>query len=149
MDSGRLLLSDTPGNVSLDTRDKDITFENVLGQIHIANRNGNIQIRFTQPPRNDIDVTNGSGDIELVLPDRSAFTLAAVARSGDISTDFHTPALRLVQTTPSSSLTGTLGSGGPRITLSTSYGTIHLRHTPIAPPIPPTPPSPPSTSNPR
>jgi DUF4097 and DUF4098 domain-containing protein YvlB len=149
LDSGRLLLSDTTGSVGLETRDKDVTFENVQGPIRIVNRNGDIEIRYTQPPRNNIDVTNGSGNIELVLPDRSAFSLSAVARSGEISSDLQAPALKLVKTAPTSSLEGTVGSGGPSISLTTSYGTIHIRRTPMAPPIPPVPPTPPSTPKPR
>ena len=151
MESGQLVLSDTPGNVSLDTRDKDIQFENVEGAVSITDRNGNIDIRYSQPPKNNITITNRSGDINIALPGRSAFTITAVARSGDISNDFQAPALRLVETSPNTQLEGTVGTGGPKITLNTSYGTIHIRRAAPAPPVPPpTPVAPKSpTSNPR
>ena len=148
MESGDLTISDTPGNISLETRDKDIQFENVEGNVTITNRNGNVDIRYSQPPTSNITITNGSGDISLALPARSAFTISAVARSGDISNDFETPALRLVETAPNTQLEGTVGSGGPKITLNTSYGTINIRRAPTTPPVPPptsAPPKPPAT----
>jgi DUF4097 and DUF4098 domain-containing protein YvlB len=144
MDTGRLVLSDTPGNVSLQTRDKDIEFENVQGRLHVVNRNGTVEIRFSRPPQNDIDITNASGDVELVLPADSAFTIAAIAHSGDISSDFQTPGLKLVEASPDTRLDGSLGTGGPKITLNTSYGTIRIVKAAPAPPVPPTPPSPPT-----
>lgn len=145
MDSGRLVLSDTPGNVSLQTRDKDIEFENVQGRLHVIDRNGNVEVRFSQAPQNDMDISNASGDIELVLPGDSAFTIAAIARSGDISSDFQTPTLKVVEASPDTRLDGSLGSGGPKITLDTSYGTIRIRKAAVAPPAAPTPPAPPAT----
>jgi DUF4097 and DUF4098 domain-containing protein YvlB len=153
MESGDLVLSDTHGDVSLQTRDKDVQFENVQGALAIADRNGNIEIRYSQPPTSNITVTNRSGDISIALPSHSAFSLTAVARSGDISNEFQAPALRLVETSPNAQLEGTVGSGGPKITLNTSYGTIHIRRAAPAPPVPAPAPAParpkPPTSNPR
>jgi DUF4097 and DUF4098 domain-containing protein YvlB len=137
MESGQLVLSDTPGNVSLETRDKDVQFENVEGAVTITDRNGNVEIRYNQPPKNNLTITNRSGDINIALPGHSAFTITAMARSGDISNDFQAPALRLVETSPNTQLEGTVGSGGPKITLNTSYGTIHIRRAAAAPPVPP------------
>jgi DUF4097 and DUF4098 domain-containing protein YvlB len=151
MESGDLTISDTPGNISLETRDKDIQFENVQGNVTVTNRNGNVDIRYSQPPTNSITITNRSGDIDISLPAHSSFTLTAVARSGDISNDFETPALHLVETTPNTQLQGTVGSGGPKITLNTTYGTIHIRRAPATPPVPSPPPAAPKppTTKPR
>jgi DUF4097 and DUF4098 domain-containing protein YvlB len=141
MESGDLVLSDTSGNVTLETRDKDIQFENVEGAVAISDRNGNIDIRYSQAPTNNLTITNRSGDISLTLPAHSSFRLTAVARSGDISNDFASPALHMVETTPNAQLQGTVGSGGPAITLNTSYGTIHILRGAAAPPVPPAPPA--------
>jgi hypothetical protein len=140
MDSSRLVLSDTPGNVSLETREKDIHFENVQGAVQIFNRNGTVEVRYSLPPRHNIDITNHAGNINLVLPSGSAFSITAVARSGEISSDFRAPSLKVVNQSSSSVLNGTLGSGGPKISLNTTYGTIHIRRAPPAPPVPPPPP---------
>lgn len=137
MNSGRLVLSDTPGNVSLETRDKDIHFENVQGTVNILNRNGTVEVRYSQPPRHTIVITNHAGNINLVLPSSSAFSINATARSGDISSDFRTPALKVVEKSSNAVLDGTFGFGGPKISLNTSYGTIHIRRGPPAPPVPP------------
>lgn len=143
MESGDVVLSDSTGNVSLETRDKDIRLENVQGAVTIGDRNGNIEIRYTRPPTSSLSVTNRSGDIRLTLPAHSSFRLNAVARSGDISNDFSSAALRMVQTTPNAQLQGTVGSGGPEINLNTSYGTIRIRRAAAGPAVPPAPPQPP------
>ncbi|MDE3136253.1 MAG: DUF4097 family beta strand repeat protein [Acidobacteriota bacterium] len=142
MESGDLVLSDTPGNVSLETRDKDVQFENVQGNVAITDRNGNVDIRYSEPPTSNITITNRSGDISIALPARSSFSITAVARSGDISNDFETPALHLVETSPNAQLQGTVGTGGPKITLNTSYGTIHVLRAPSMPPVPSPAPTP-------
>ncbi len=142
MDSGRMVISDTPGNVSLATRDKDIELENVRGAVHVSDRNGNIEVRYSQPPRSSIDITNHSGDINIVLPGNSAFSITAMAHSGDISNDFRTAELKLMEQSSNTILEGTVGSGGPKITLNTTYGTIHIRRTTLVPPFPPPVPRP-------
>ncbi len=143
MDSGRLIVSDSPGDVSLETRAKDIRLENVSGSVHVADRDGNVELRYSRPPNHKIDVTNRSGDIELVLPSDSSFSITAFSRSGDITSDFSSSSLRVVETTPNARLDGTAGSGGPSITLNTTYGTIHILRAPPSPPSPPeAPPTP-------
>lgn len=141
MDSGRLIVSDSPGDVSLETRAKDIRLENVSGTVHVADRDGNVELRYSHPPTHKIDVTNRSGDIELVLPFDSSFSITAFSRSGDITSDFSSSSLRVVETTPNARLDGTAGFGGPSITLNTTYGTIRIRRAPPSPPAPPETPS--------
>lgn len=138
LDSSRLLLSDTPGSVSLETREKDVQLENVQSSLHLSDRDGSVQVRYSVPPRSNIDITNHSGDIDLVLPEGSRFSLYAVAQSGDISCDFASPSLRLSRESSNTVLQGAIGAGGPRITLTSTYGTIHIRR---APPLPSPPPS--------
>jgi DUF4097 and DUF4098 domain-containing protein YvlB len=125
--SGSLALYDTPGSVSLATRDKDITMENVRGRLHIENRHGNVEVRFSQPPREEVEISNDSGSVELALPPKSSFELHASCRSGDVESDFRDPGLKASQEEQISKLEGRLGTRGPRLQLRTSYGTIRLR----------------------
>ncbi len=141
LDSSGLQLSDTPGNVSLQTREKDIQLENVQGALHLFDRDGSVQVRYSVPPRSDIDITNRSGDIDLVLPDGAGFSIYAVAKSGNISCDFTSPSLQLARGSSTTVLQGSVGAGGPKLTLTSTYGTIHIRRAPAAP----APPSAPST----
>jgi hypothetical protein len=129
INSGRVRLSNVPGDVSLDTRDKEIEMEDVAGEVRIENRNGSIEMRFRRAPAQPIQIENDSGSIDLTLPAASGFQISASARNGDIETDFESPALKLEEKNGDESLTGAYGNGRVSIRLSTRHGTIHLRRT--------------------
>ncbi len=125
--SGRLEIADAPGNLSLTTSKYDIVLENVGGRVHIENREGDVEIRFRQPPREEVEVTNRSGNIELVLPPKSSFEVHAESHSGDIDSDFEELAKKEVEGQGNTKLEGKLGTKGPQLRLKTTYGTIRLR----------------------
>jgi hypothetical protein len=147
---GNLEIYDAPGNLSLRTQD-DITLENPGGKVKIDNRKGNVDVRFSFVPKEDIEITNASAGITLSLPESANFEIAADCHSGDINNEFQSDSLK--QTAGSGSgdshLEGKYGNGrGPKITLKTSYGSISLRRTssdipaPAKPPRVKAPPSP-------
>ena len=72
-------------------------------------------------------VLNDSGEIDLTLPSNSNFQVAASSRSGEVQSDFEDASLKLANESDTGRLNGNVGSHGPRITLTTSYGTIYLR----------------------
>ncbi len=125
--SGRLEISDAPGNLTLVTRKYDIVLDNVTGRVHIENRDGDVKLRFAQPPREVVEVTDASGSIELVLPPKSSFEVQAEARSGDIECEFSELAPQKKENHGNTKLEGKLGAKGPPLRLKTSYGTIRLR----------------------
>lgn len=128
-DSGRLEISDVPGSVSVITKDKDVALDNIGGRIHIEDQNGDIDVRFEQPPHEEVSIANNSGEVDLSLPEKASFEIAAASKSGEINSDFDDPALKVVQGDDNSRLDGKLGTHGPQIRINTSYGTIHLRKT--------------------
>jgi len=125
--SGRLEISNAPGNLTLATRKYDVVLENVTGRVHIENRDGDVQLRFGQPPREEVEVINASGSIELVLPPKSSFEVQAEARKGDIECEFSELAPQKKGHRGDTKLEGKLGANGPQFRLKTSYGTIRLR----------------------
>ena len=129
--SGNLDVVDAPGNLIARTRDEDITIENAGGKVTIENRNGNIQVRFSSPPKEDIEITNSSAPITLTLPESSSFEILADCHSGDIDSEFEADALKKTSTESGDShLEGKYGRGrGPKITLKTSYGSISIHKT--------------------
>src|SRR3984893_601832 len=92
--SGNLEVVDAPGNLILRTRDEDITIENAGGKINIDDRNSNIQVRFSSPPKDDIQITNASAPITLTLPESSSFEIVADCHSGDIDSEFEADTLK-------------------------------------------------------
>ncbi len=142
---GHLEIFDAPGNLSVRTQD-DITLENPGGKVKVDNRRGNVEVRFSAPPKDDIEINNSSAGITLSLPESSSFEIVADCHSGDIDSEFQADSLKLTSGTGSgdSHLEGKYGSGrGPKIILKTSYGSISLRRTSSDIPLPPTPPKPP------
>jgi hypothetical protein len=139
---GNLEIYDAPGNLSLRTQD-NITLENASGKVKIDNRRGNVDVRFSFLPKEDIEITNASAGITLSLPESASFEIVADCHSGDIDSEFHADSLKLTQGTGSgdSRLEGKYGSGrGPKIILKTSYASISLRRTTSDIPAPPKPP---------
>ncbi|HXN53338.1 MAG TPA: DUF4097 family beta strand repeat-containing protein [Candidatus Acidoferrum sp.] len=129
--SGNLEVVDAPGNLIARTRDEDITIENAGGKVKIDNRNGNIQVRFSSPPKDDIEITNASAPITLTLPESSSFEILADCHRGDIDSEFESDTLKRTSTDSGDShLEGKYGRGrGPKITLKTSYGSISIHKT--------------------
>jgi hypothetical protein len=129
--SGNLEVVDAPGNLILRTRDEDITIENAGGKINIDDRNSNIQLRFSSPPKDDIQITNASAPITLTLPESSSFEILADCHSGEIDSEFESDSLKLTKTDSGDShLEGKYGRGrGPKIILRTTYGSISIHKT--------------------
>jgi Putative adhesin/Domain of unknown function (DUF5668) len=129
--SGNLEVVDAPGNLIARTRDEDINIENAGGKVSIEDRNGSIQVRFSSPPKDDIEITNASAGITLTLPESSSFEILADCHSGDIDSEFESDSLKHTSTNSGDShLEGKYGHGrGPKITLKTSYGSISIHKT--------------------
>jgi len=128
---GHLEIYDAPGSLNVRTQD-DITLENASGKVKIDNRRGNVEVRFSAPPKEDIEIDNASAGITLSLPESSSFEIVADCHSGDIDSEFQADSLKLISGSKSgdSHLEGTYGSGrGPKIILKTSYGSISIRKT--------------------
>ena len=126
--SGNLEVVDAPGNLILRTHEEEVSIENAGGKIKVDNRNGNVEVRFSSPPKEDIEINNASASITLGLPGSANFEIVADCHSGDIDSEFQADSLK--QTTAGSGdshLEGKYGSGrGPKITLKTSYGSISI-----------------------
>jgi DUF4097 and DUF4098 domain-containing protein YvlB len=126
--SGNLDIVDAPGNLTLRTHEEEINIENAGGKIKVDNRNGNVEVRFSSAPKEDIDITNASAGITLGLPEASSFQIVADCHSGDINSEFDADSLKKTTTDSGDShLEGKYGNGrGPKITLHTSYGSISI-----------------------
>ena len=126
--TGNLEIVDAPGNVILRTHEEEINVENPGAKVKIDNRNGNIELRFSSPPKDDIDITNASAGISISMPENSNFQIVADCHSGDIDSEFESDSLKKTTTEGGDShLEGRYGNGrGPKITLHTSYGSISI-----------------------
>jgi putative adhesin/cell wall-active antibiotic response 4TMS protein YvqF len=127
LDSGQIEISDVSGPAKLVTHKMDIEVENVSGHLDIADTKGDIKVRFSQPPREDINVADDSGEVDLTLPSNSSFEISAISQSGEVQSEFEDSSLKLQNDNGTGRLSGKIGTGGPKIHITTSYGTLYLR----------------------
>jgi DUF4097 and DUF4098 domain-containing protein YvlB len=126
LDSGSLAVSDVRGSIRVATRDRDVNLENTAGRIEISDAHGDVSVNLNQPPKDEINIANDTGGVEVALPATSTFEISASSRSGDIQSDFGSSGLNQQSSEDSSTLNGKVGTRGPKITITTSYGTIKL-----------------------
>lgn len=127
-DLGDLSISGASGPVKIATHNSDVNVSKVTGRLDIADVHGDIKVALAAPPREDINITDLAGDIDLTLPAQSAFEVHAVSRGGSVESDFSGAQLNTSNTDASGQIMGWVGAaGGPRITIATTYGSIHLR----------------------
>lgn len=111
------------GPTRVESYSRNITLNDLAGNIQVSNRNGTVDI---QPEHlvGDIVVANRNGAITVTLPNPSAATLHAESRDGHIYDDF------LPQPIKSGSLMtldGKLGVGTIHVDLRTSNADIHIK----------------------
>ena len=126
MDSGDLSVSDVNGSLTLNTDNKDVTLDNINGRVDLTDKRGDINIHFEQPPRDDVRIADESGNINITIPAHSSFTISAVSRNGEVQNEFENFGLKSSTANGGTILSGSFGSGGPHIVLSTTYGTISI-----------------------
>jgi DUF4097 and DUF4098 domain-containing protein YvlB len=127
LDSGQIEISDVNGLAKLNTHNEDIEVENVAGRLELADTHGGIKVRCSEAPREEINITNESGEVDLTLPSKSSFEISAISQSGEIQNEFDDSGLQLSNENGTGRLTGKIGPTGPKIKIQTSYGTIYLR----------------------
>lgn len=129
--SGNLEIADAPGDIALRTNRYSVTIENATGKVDVDNRDGDVSVRFSSPPKQDITVANTNASISLTLPESAIFNIVADCHSCDIDSEFSADSLKKTSTDSGDShLDGSCGTGrGPKIMLRTSYGSIAIRKT--------------------
>jgi hypothetical protein len=129
--SGNLEIADAPGNLTSRTKNNSISLDNVTGKIVLDNTNGSIELRFSNPPKQDISINNERSSISLSFPSNSSFEIQADCRSCDINSEFTADSLKATRTDKGDShLEGKFGAArGPKIILRSSYDSIQIRKT--------------------
>ncbi|MGH9743992.1 MAG: DUF4097 family beta strand repeat-containing protein, partial [Candidatus Acidiferrum sp.] len=129
--SGNLEIVDAPGDIALRTNRYSVDIENATGKVDLDNRDGDVALHFSSPPKQDITINNSNAGISLTLPESASFGILADCHSCDIDSEFSADSLKKTSTDSGDShLEGTYGKArGPKITLKTSYGSISIRKT--------------------
>jgi Putative adhesin len=139
LDASDLHIQQAQGPLKIVTRSKAIDCGQVYGDVHVENSNGDVTVT-SGSPLGTVYINNRHGSINMGVPPEAGFTVEANTSNGDISSDFD-----LTKSGGDSShvLTGQVGKGGPKITLASDQGDIHLSKAEAFPALPPLPPLPP------
>lgn len=125
IDNSDIALSNASGPIVINARNQDMRLDRVDGQLDLTETHGDINIAFAAPPKAPINIASNSGDVILVLPPESTFTISARSQSGDIQDDFGGNSAES-DGHDLRSLDHTYGTGGPMIHITTKYGTIRI-----------------------
>jgi DUF4097 and DUF4098 domain-containing protein YvlB len=117
-------ISNVEKSVTVKNEFQYVNLEDVKGEVSVRNHNGNVEIRYVEPPKSNIRVTNRFGEVKLVLPESSSFSIDARTRFASVSTDFEDLSRR--DDPERNTLTGHTGTGGPEIQIDNQNGNIHV-----------------------
>jgi hypothetical protein len=111
------------GPLDIRTTLKDVVVNDFGNSCSITNEYAGISIS-SELGGGDVNVKNHNGDVDLFLPDSASFLMDATARNGKVESDY--PGLEPTRNANIGSLKSRMKPGGPRITLETDSGDIHV-----------------------
>jgi DUF4097 and DUF4098 domain-containing protein YvlB len=133
LDSDDLRVTEAEGAVHVTTHAKDVDLSEIYGDSYVQNRDGRISV---EPAGSYIiEARNDKGDVEVTLPPEASGTVDGHTRNGDIVTDYGLA----VSGDEDKTVSGKIGSGGPRISLSSDNGDLGIKKGPAFPAAPPAP----------
>jgi DUF4097 and DUF4098 domain-containing protein YvlB len=131
LNSDNLRVTQSKGQVRVVTHSKDVDLTQIFGDTYVEDRDGRIAI---EPAGSyAVEAKNRKGDVELRLPPNARASLTGNTRNGDVVSDFPLA----ISGDESKTVSGTIGAGGPKVTLEAENGDIHIKRGDEAPPAPP------------
>jgi Putative adhesin/Domain of unknown function (DUF5668) len=126
------------GPVVLTTHGRNIRLDRVSGDVSVTNRNGTIDL-IAAPAIGNISLEDRNGAIKTTLPEHASFSMMADTTDGDTFTEFSLPSS---SSGSHRTISGSVGSGGPNVRLSTTNADVTILKSDVqplasAPPQPP------------
>jgi len=125
MDLGEFNARDIIGPMRLVTRARDIRVQQVTQSLEVETEKGDIELTPGKMPLPSIEARSGSGKIELLLPEKAAFQLEAIAERGDALNDYGAP-IQKEMDGRTATLKGKNGDG-PLLKLTANRGYVSVR----------------------
>jgi DUF4097 and DUF4098 domain-containing protein YvlB len=125
--NGTLEIEGLTGDVKASLVNGPVTARGLVGEARLSTVNGRLEATFDRlDAAKPISLGSVNGQLSLIIPSDANAHLRANTVSGSITNDFGLPVRRGEYV--GRDLSGTLGSGGPRIKLSNVSGPINIRH---------------------
>lgn len=119
-ESGKINLQFVEGDIRIKSSSADIIVQQEKGSLDIATYTGSIEVQTALASEHDYFVESASGDINLRIPQLSSGHLQITSQTGDIKSEIPV----VVDAMSKRELVGTFGSGGVRISLSSTTGNV-------------------------
>jgi DUF4097 and DUF4098 domain-containing protein YvlB len=130
-----LHVNEAKGQVRVVTHSKNVDLSQIYGDTYVDDRDGNISIEpagsYGVEARND----SGKGDVEVTIEPNEQATIDGHTRNGDIVSDYPLT----INGDESKTVSGKIGAGGPKITISTDVGDVRIKKGSGFPSTPPPP----------
>ena len=130
-----LHVTEAKGNVRVVTHSRDIELDQIYGDTYVENRDGSIAIAPAGSYNVEARNQSGKGDVELTLVPNVQATIDGRTHNGDIESDYPLS----ITGDESKTVTGKIGSGTAKITLSADVGDINIKKGSAFPATPPAP----------
>jgi DUF4097 and DUF4098 domain-containing protein YvlB len=98
-----------------------VDLSQIYGDSYVEDRDGRIAVETAG--NYAVEARNLKGDVEITLPPSAAALVTGNTRNGDIVSDFPLS----VNGDESKSVSGKIGAGGPKVTLTADNGDIHIK----------------------
>lgn len=121
---GSISLRDVTGAVNARTSGGGIEIEAAAGPLEARSSGGSVRGSLREAPAGPVSLSTSGGGVTLELPAGAGFELDAGTSAGGVTSDFP---VKLSGGAGSRSASGPVNGGGPRVTLKSSGGSIHLR----------------------
>jgi DUF4097 and DUF4098 domain-containing protein YvlB len=144
LSDSELHVTEAKGAVRVVTHSRDIELDQIYGDTYVEDRDGNISVSPAGPYNVEAKSDSGKGDVEVTLAPNAQASVDGRTRNGDIVTDYNLS----VNGDESKTVSGKIGSGGPKIVLSADVGDVRIKKgdgfasAPSAPPAPAAPSAP-------
>ena len=132
LNSDDLRVNEAKGQVRVTTHSKDVDLSQVYGDSYVEDRDGRISVE--PAGAYSVEAKNGKGDVEVTLPPNASATVDGRTRNGDIMTEYGLP----VSGDESKTVSGRIGSGAAKITLTAENGDLSIKKGAAFPPAPTT-----------
>lgn len=122
--NGTVLVDGARGPVHASSGNGRVTVSTASGPVNASTGNGRVEVAIASRAAGDMEFSSGNGSITVTLPADFSAQVEATTGNGGFQSDFP---LQVNGRISSHRVSGTIGSGGGRLRLSTGNGSITLR----------------------
>jgi DUF4097 and DUF4098 domain-containing protein YvlB len=123
LDQEDLRITEAKGEVRIATHSKNVDLSQIYGDTYVDDRDANISIAPAGPYSIQATNSSGEGNLDITLPPNASATIDGRTHNGDIESDYPLD----ISGEESKTITGRIGNGTAKVTVSTEVGDVHIK----------------------